>query len=137
MAPDSVGLCSFCTKCFKFDFFIIARHNGVTLSPKIREPEKLTRNLPDRTGPEMKFGIMKIKEEPVEHVEEAVEQVDTEERQIVLDIGNHLVDHDSTSSIVDPYEYRVQEQGMTGIVVASPSYMSDNDSRLGSNGSDR
>merc|ERR1712037_1026938 len=73
---------------------------------------------------------------PVEHVEEAVEQVDTEERQIVLDIGNHLVDHDSTSSIIDPYEYRVQEQGMTGIVVASPSYMSDNDSRLGSNGSD-
>ena len=107
------------------------------MSPKIREPEKLDRNLPDRTGPEMKFGIMKIKEEPVEHVEEAVEQVDTEERQIVLDIGNHLVDHDSTSSIVDPYEYRVQEQGMTGIVVASPSYMSDTDSRLGSNGSDR
>ena len=71
------------------------------MSPKIREPEKLPRNLPDRIVPEMKFGIMKIKEEPVEHVEEAVEQVDTEERQIVLDIGNHLVDHDSTSSIVE------------------------------------
>ena len=38
--------------------------------------------------------IMKIMEEPVE-------QVDTEERQISLDIGNYLVDHVSTSSVVE------------------------------------
>ena len=74
--------------------------------------------------------LVKIKEEPAE-------QVDTEERQIVLDIGNHLVDHDSTSSIVDPYEYQASDRGMRGIVVTSPSYLSDTDSRLGSNGSYR
>ena len=34
----------------------------------------------------------RIKEEPEEHFEEGVEQVDTEERHIVLDIGCHLVD---------------------------------------------
>ena len=38
--------------------------------------------------------IMKIKEEPVE-------QVDSEEGLIELDIGHHLVDHVSTSSIVE------------------------------------
>ena len=37
---------------------------------------------------------MKIKEEPVE-------KIDTEERHIVLDIGNYLVEHVSTSSIVE------------------------------------
>ena len=66
---------------------------------------------------------------PVKIKEEPAEQVDTEERQIVLDIGSHLVDHDESThdSIVDPYQFQFD----------SSANMSDSDIRLGSNGSYR
>ena len=72
---------------------------------------------------------MKIKEEPAD-------VVDTEERCIILEIGNHLVDQDATSSVVDPYEFQGENEPNVSRF-ASPSYDADTDSRMGSNGSDR
>jgi len=105
------------------------------LSKKEKEVERLTsmigniKNSSDSQNDATQNGLpVKIKEEPAE-------QVDTEERQIVLNIGNHLVDHDDSThdSIADPYQFHGQEQGM--VEFASSAYMSDTDTRLGSNGS--
>ena len=73
---------------------------------------------------------------PVKIKEEPADIVDTEERCIVLEIGNHLVDHEATSSVVDPYEFQAEHEHNVSRF-ASPSYDADTDSRLGSNGSDR
>ena len=86
------------------------------------DSQQVTSSLPTPNGLPVK-----IKEEPAEHV-------DTEERQIVLDIGNHLVDHDESthdSIIAEPYQFHEQDQSMLEYS------MSDTDPRLESNGSYR
>ena len=79
----------------------VARTAQEKLSKKEKEVERLTSRIGTMNSSDDSQQVtsslptpnglpVKIKEEPAEHV-------DTEERQIVLDIGNHLVDHDEST----------------------------------------
>ena len=136
----------------------VARETQNKLNKKEKEYDKLLKAIKEMKASN---GGVNIKIEPQDEPEPQVEpdplvepepqpsfnvqQVDTEERQIVLDINTSLlvdqspVSQQSNASpnplVVDPYDYHNEDVDIMNRF-ASPAYPSDNESRVGSsNGS--